>query len=58
MASVEGTNMIVLDAEGSDSRERQTRGDVASERKTLAFTLAHANVLLINVWKTQVSGFR
>ena len=58
MAPVRGSNMIVLDAEGSDSRERHTRGDAASERKTLAFTLVHANVLLINIWKQQVRAFR
>jgi len=54
MAPVQGTNIIVLDAEGSDSRERHTQGNAAFERKTLAFTLAHANVLMVTIWKRQV----
>ena len=54
MAPVQGTNIIVLDAEGSDSRERHTRGNATVERKTLAFTLAHANVLMVTIPKRQV----
>jgi hypothetical protein len=54
MAPVRGTNIIVLDAEGSDSRERHKKGNVVNERKTLSFTLAHANVLMITILKRQV----
>jgi hypothetical protein len=48
----ERDNILVLDVEGADSRERGENQDF--ERKTALFTLAVAEVLLINMWEHSI----
>jgi protein SEY1 len=45
-------NILVMDVEGTDSRERGENQDF--ERKTALFTLAVAEVLLINMWEHSI----
>lgn len=49
-------DLVVLDIEGADSRERwQEKGSV--EKKTALFGLVVANVLIINLWLTEIGRF-
>lgn len=45
-------NIIVMDVEGTDGRERGEDQDF--ERKSALFALATSEVLIVNLWETQV----
>jgi hypothetical protein len=45
-------NILVMDVEGTDGRERGEDQDF--ERKSALFALATSEVLLVNMWETQV----
>lgn len=47
---------IILDVEGSDSRERWEEKN-SYERKTALFGLVVSNVLLINIWINDVGRY-
>jgi hypothetical protein len=57
MASTRNSEMLIFDVEGSDSRER---GDAEAlfERKTALFSLVIAEVLIINVWESDVGRYQ
>eukprot|EP01112_Ceratiomyxa_fruticulosa_P009265 TRINITY_DN2415_c0_g1_i1.p1 TRINITY_DN2415_c0_g1~~TRINITY_DN2415_c0_g1_i1.p1 ORF type:complete len:795 (+),score=167.01 TRINITY_DN2415_c0_g1_i1:263-2647(+) len=48
--------VIVLDVEGTDSRERGEE-DLAFERKTSLFSLALSSVLMINMWMHDIGRY-
>jgi protein SEY1 len=50
--SREKDNILVMDMEGTDSREHGEHQDF--ERRTALFTLAVAEVLLINMWEHSI----
>ncbi|KAI8815264.1 root hair defective 3 GTP-binding protein [Cladochytrium replicatum] len=52
MSKSEGANILVLDVEGTDGRERGEDQDF--ERKSALFSIATAEVLIINMWENQV----
>lgn len=45
-------NILVMDVEGTDGRERGEDQDF--ERKSALFALATSEVLIVNIWETQV----
>lgn len=47
-----GSNILVMDVEGTDGRERGDDQDF--ERKSALFSLATSEVLVVNMWETQV----
>lgn len=47
-------NLLVLDVEGTDSKERAEEG---FERKSSLFSLAMAEVLLVNMWYSDIGRF-
>ncbi|KAJ1569062.1 Dynamin-like GTPase that mediates homotypic ER fusion, partial [Nowakowskiella sp. JEL0078] len=52
MSRTQKSNILVMDVEGTDGRERGEDQDF--ERKSALFSLATTEVLLINMWETQV----
>ncbi|KAJ3122976.1 Dynamin-like GTPase that mediates homotypic ER fusion [Nowakowskiella sp. JEL0407] len=52
LSNAKQSSVLVLDVEGSDGRERGEDQDF--ERKSALFSLATTEVLLINMWETQV----
>jgi GTPase Era involved in 16S rRNA processing len=59
-ASAEGTrmadNILVMDVEGTDGRERGEDQDF--ERKSALFALATSEVLIVNIWEHQVGLYQ
>lgn len=59
-ASVDGTrmadNILVMDVEGTDGRERGEDQDF--ERKSALFALATSEVLIVNIWEHQVGLYQ
>lgn len=59
-ASTEGTrmadNILVMDVEGTDGRERGEDQDF--ERKSALFALATSEVLIVNIWEHQVGLYQ
>lgn len=49
-------NTLVMDVEGTDGRERGEDQDF--ERKSALFSLATAEVLLVNMWEHQVGLYQ
>jgi protein SEY1 len=49
-------NILVMDVEGTDGRERGEDQDF--ERKSALFALATSEVLIINIWETQVGLYQ
>lgn len=49
-------NALVMDVEGTDGRERGEDQDF--ERKSALFSLATAEVLLVNMWEHQVGLYQ
>ncbi|KAL5594037.1 hypothetical protein BROUX41_001089 [Berkeleyomyces rouxiae] len=49
-------NILVMDVEGTDGRERGEDQDF--ERKSALFALATSEVLLVNLWETQVGLYQ
>ena len=47
-----GINLMVMDVEGTDGRERGEDQDF--ERKSALFSLASSEVLIVNMWEHQV----
>ncbi|KAJ3047036.1 Dynamin-like GTPase that mediates homotypic ER fusion [Rhizophlyctis rosea] len=47
-----GANLLVMDVEGTDGRERGENQDF--ERKSALFSLAISEVLIVNMWETMV----
>lgn len=47
-----GENVLVMDVEGTDGRERGEDQDF--ERKSALFALATSEVLIVNIWEHQV----
>ncbi|KAH8119299.1 root hair defective 3 GTP-binding protein [Phellopilus nigrolimitatus] len=56
MCRGKGMNVMVMDVEGTDSRERGEDQDF--ERKSALFSLASSEVLLINLWEHQVGLYQ
>lgn len=49
-------NILVMDVEGTDGRERGEDQDF--ERKSALFALATSEILIINIWEHQVGLFQ
>lgn len=49
-------NILVMDVEGTDGRERGEDQDF--ERKSALFALATSEVLIVNIWETQVGLYQ
>lgn len=49
-------NILVMDVEGTDGRERGEDQDF--ERKSALFALATSEVLIVNLWETQVGLYQ
>ena len=49
-------NVLVMDVEGTDGRERGEDQDF--ERKSALFSLASSEVLIINLWEHQVGLYQ
>ncbi|KAI5118453.1 hypothetical protein M0805_006272 [Coniferiporia weirii] len=56
MCRGKGMNVMVMDVEGTDGRERGEDQDF--ERKSALFSLASSEVLLINLWEHQVGLYQ
>ncbi|KAI0730269.1 root hair defective 3 GTP-binding protein [Fomitopsis betulina] len=56
MCRAKGVNMMVMDVEGTDGRERGEDQDF--ERKSALFSLASSEVLLVNLWEHQVGLYQ
>ncbi|KIJ49596.1 hypothetical protein M422DRAFT_161141 [Sphaerobolus stellatus SS14] len=56
MCRGQGMNVMVMDVEGTDGRERGEDQDF--ERKSALFSLASSEVLLINLWEHQVGLYQ
>ncbi|EPT04585.1 hypothetical protein FOMPIDRAFT_1113360 [Fomitopsis schrenkii] len=56
MCRAKGMNMMVMDVEGTDGRERGEDQDF--ERKSALFSLASSEVLLVNLWEHQVGLYQ
>lgn len=56
IAKAEGSTYVVLDVEGTDSRERG-EGAKAFESRTTLFTLALANCVLVNMWAHDIGRY-
>jgi hypothetical protein len=55
-ASASTPNILVLDVEGTDGRERGEDQDF--ERKSALFALATSEVLIVNMWESQVGLYQ
>lgn len=47
-------NYLLLDMEGSDSKERDLAGERSFENRAALFALAVSDVLLINIWTNEL----
>lgn len=56
MCRAQQSNTLVMDVEGTDGRERGEDQDF--ERKSALFSLATAEVLLVNMWEHQVGLYQ
>ncbi|GJJ06363.1 Dynamin-like GTPase that mediates homotypic ERfusion [Clathrus columnatus] len=56
MCRGQGMNVMVMDVEGTDGRERGEDQDF--ERKSALFSLASSEVLIINLWEHQVGLYQ
>ena len=61
LADADGTktmadNILVMDVEGTDGRERGEDQDF--ERKSALFALATSEVLIVNIWEHQVGLYQ
>lgn len=56
MAQKMADNILVMDVEGTDGRERGEDQDF--ERKSALFALATSEVLIINIWEHQVGLYQ
>ncbi|KAF8639522.1 hypothetical protein AX17_001427 [Amanita inopinata Kibby_2008] len=56
MCRGKNTNILVMDVEGTDGRERGEDQDF--ERKSALFSLASSEVLLVNLWENQVGLYQ
>lgn len=54
--SVSNNNILVMDVEGTDGRERGEDQDF--ERKAALFALSTSEVLIVNLWETQVGLYQ
>ncbi|KAI8823432.1 RHD3/Sey1 [Fimicolochytrium jonesii] len=52
VSKADATNLLVMDVEGTDGRERGEDQDF--ERKSALFSIAIAEVLIVNMWENQV----
>ncbi len=55
-AAAMADNILVMDVEGTDGRERGEDQDF--ERKSALFALATSEVLLVNIWEHQVGLYQ
>jgi hypothetical protein len=55
-AKVMAENILVMDVEGTDGRERGEDQDF--ERKSALFALATSEVLIVNIWEHQVGLYQ
>ena len=56
MCRGKGMNVMVMDVEGTDGRERGEDQDF--ERKSALFSMASSEVLLVNLWEHQVGLYQ
>ncbi|KAI0071929.1 root hair defective 3 GTP-binding protein [Panus rudis PR-1116 ss-1] len=56
MCKAKGANVMVMDVEGTDGRERGEDQDF--ERKSALFSLASSEVLIVNLWEHQVGLYQ
>ncbi|KAH8918445.1 root hair defective 3 GTP-binding protein [Atractiella rhizophila] len=56
MTRAKGMNVLVMDVEGTDGRERGEDQDF--ERKSALFSLATSEVLIVNLWEHQVGLYQ
>ncbi|KZW00220.1 root hair defective 3 GTP-binding protein [Exidia glandulosa HHB12029] len=56
MCRAKGMNLMVMDVEGTDGRERGEDQDF--ERKSALFSLASSEVLIVNMWEHQVGLYQ
>ncbi|KAI0675379.1 root hair defective 3 GTP-binding protein [Trametes maxima] len=56
MCKAKGANLLVMDVEGTDGRERGEDQDF--ERKSALFSLASSEVLIVNLWEHQVGLYQ
>ncbi|KAH9942378.1 root hair defective 3 GTP-binding protein [Epithele typhae] len=56
MCKGKGMNVLVMDVEGTDGRERGEDQDF--ERKSALFSLASSEVLIVNIWEHQVGLYQ
>jgi hypothetical protein len=56
ISQAENSNLLILDVEGTDGRERGEEQDF--ERKSALFTLAISEVLVINIWENMVGLYQ
>ncbi|PPQ98784.1 hypothetical protein CVT24_003342 [Panaeolus cyanescens] len=56
MCRGKGTNVMVMDVEGTDGRERGEDQDF--ERKSALFSLASSEILIVNLWEHQVGLYQ
>jgi len=56
VSQAENSNILILDVEGTDGRERGEEQDF--ERKSALFTLAISEVLVINIWENMVGLYQ
>ncbi|KAI0358523.1 root hair defective 3 GTP-binding protein [Trametes cingulata] len=56
MCKAKGGNILVMDVEGTDGRERGEDQDF--ERKSALFSLASSEVLIVNLWEHQVGLYQ
>ena len=56
MCRGKGMNVMVMDVEGTDGRERGEDQDF--ERKSALFSLASSEVLIVNIWEHQVGLYQ
>lgn len=56
MCRAKGLNLMVMDVEGTDGRERGEDQDF--ERKSALFSLASSEVLIVNMWEHQVGLYQ
>eukprot|EP00833_Pecoramyces_ruminatium_P016300 jgi/Orpsp1_1/1190332/evm.model.d7180000078322.1 len=56
ISQAENSNILILDVEGTDGRERGEEQDF--ERKSALFTLAISEVLVINIWENMVGLYQ
>jgi protein SEY1 len=56
MCRGKGMNVMVMDVEGTDGRERGEDQDF--ERKSALFSLASSEVLIVNIWEHQIGLYQ